>query len=211
MPLEGRVQAQRCLTAAHLRCERFLGHAARAGRPAGARVLGDGFVSTRLVVAPEPAWRGFAGRARRAPRGPLLATGLAVAALGAGSVAIAAAIADGRLVLDLAIAEAEPSTTAAASTTSAVPTPSPAPETPAPTATIAAATPTVAASPSPVATPLPTIAPTAVPTQRTYVVQEGDTLAAIAQAFATSVEAIQAANDIEDPDEIFVGQVLVIP
>nr|MBA2633373.1 LysM peptidoglycan-binding domain-containing protein [Chloroflexota bacterium] len=41
-------------------------------------------------------------------------------------------------------------------------------------------------------------------------VQAGDTLAAIAQRFGTTVEALQAANGIEDPDEIVIGQVLVI-
>jgi LysM repeat protein len=59
------------------------------------------------------------------------------------------------------------------------------------------------------ATPAPTAPPP--PQQRTYTVQQGDTLAEIAQLFGTTVEAIQAANGIEDPDEIFVGQVLVIP
>jgi LysM repeat protein len=54
------------------------------------------------------------------------------------------------------------------------------------------------------------VAPTPAP-QQTYVVQEGDTLAAIAQQFGTSVEAIQSANGISDPDEILIGQVLVIP
>jgi LysM repeat protein len=42
-------------------------------------------------------------------------------------------------------------------------------------------------------------------------VQEGDTLAAIAQRFGTSASALQVANGIEDPDEILIGQVLVIP
>jgi spore germination protein len=42
-------------------------------------------------------------------------------------------------------------------------------------------------------------------------VQEGDTLAAIAQRFGTSVSGLQTANGIEDPDEIIIGQVLVIP
>jgi LysM repeat protein len=42
-------------------------------------------------------------------------------------------------------------------------------------------------------------------------VVEGDTLALIAQRFGTTVEALQAANGIEDPDEIVIGQVLVIP
>jgi LysM repeat protein len=43
------------------------------------------------------------------------------------------------------------------------------------------------------------------------VVQSGDTLAAIAVRFGTSVEAIQAANGIADTDVILIGQVLVIP
>jgi LysM repeat protein len=50
-----------------------------------------------------------------------------------------------------------------------------------------------------------------VPQAQTYTVVEGDTLAVIAQRFGTTVEALQAANGIEDPDEIVVGQVLVIP
>jgi len=63
---------------------------------------------------------------------------------------------------------------------------------------------------------VPTVAPTPTPPpppppQQTYVVQEGDTLAAIAQRFGTTVSALQAANGIEDPDEIIIGQVLVIP
>ena len=41
--------------------------------------------------------------------------------------------------------------------------------------------------------------------------QQGDTLAAIAQQFGTTAAALQAANGIEDPDEITIGQVLVIP
>ena len=41
--------------------------------------------------------------------------------------------------------------------------------------------------------------------------QQGDTLAAIAQQFGTTVAALQSANGIEDPDEIIIGQVLVIP
>jgi len=43
------------------------------------------------------------------------------------------------------------------------------------------------------------------------VVQEGDTLAAIAQRFGTTVAALQQANGIDDPNEIIVGQVLTIP
>jgi peptidoglycan hydrolase-like protein with peptidoglycan-binding domain len=44
-----------------------------------------------------------------------------------------------------------------------------------------------------------------------YVVQTGDTLFTIAQRFGTTVEAIVRANNLTNPDVIFVGQVLTIP
>jgi LysM repeat protein len=66
------------------------------------------------------------------------------------------------------------------------------------------------AAPTAVPTPVPTVVPTP-PPQQTYTVVAGDTLADIAQRFGTSVAALQEANGIEDPDEITVGQVLVIP
>lgn len=46
---------------------------------------------------------------------------------------------------------------------------------------------------------------------RTYSVQAGDTLADIAEAFGTTVEAIVEANRIEDPDTVFEGQTLNVP
>ncbi|MCP4358428.1 MAG: LysM peptidoglycan-binding domain-containing protein [Chloroflexi bacterium] len=52
--------------------------------------------------------------------------------------------------------------------------------------------------------------PTAVPAQ-TYVVQQGDTLSSIARQFNTTVEAITAANDIPDPNNIQPGTTLTIP
>jgi lysozyme len=52
--------------------------------------------------------------------------------------------------------------------------------------------------------------PPATATQ-TYTVQSGDTLAAIANRYDTTVEAICQANDIETPNLIEVGQVLIIP
>ncbi len=45
----------------------------------------------------------------------------------------------------------------------------------------------------------------------TYIVQPGDTLLVIAQRFGTTVGAIVEANNIPDPNLIFVGQVLQIP
>ncbi len=44
-----------------------------------------------------------------------------------------------------------------------------------------------------------------------YVVQRGDTLAAIARQFGTSVSAIAALNNIPNPNLIVTGQVLAIP
>ena len=83
-----------------------------------------------------------------------------------------------------------------------------APESPAPTAT---ATPTPTSAPStPAATAVPTAVPTAPPAE-TYVDAEDDTLASIAERFGTTIGALQAANDIDDPDEIVIGDVLVIP
>lgn len=46
---------------------------------------------------------------------------------------------------------------------------------------------------------------------RTYVVQRGDTLLTISLRFNRSVQAIAAANNIANPNRIFVGQTLVIP
>jgi LysM repeat protein len=44
-----------------------------------------------------------------------------------------------------------------------------------------------------------------------YVVQDGDTLGAIAQAFDVSVEDLMLANGLVDPNLLSVGQTLVIP
>ena len=168
----------------------------------------DGLVSTRMVLAPDPAWRGIAGRARRAPTGPLLAIGAAGVALGIGGVAVASGVVgdafDG-VGATASTSSPRPSPTVAGTpiaTRSAVPTSSPTP------------TATLSPSPASVPTPEPTAAPTAPPVpppQQTYVVQQGDMLATIAQRFGTTVSALQSANGIQDPDEIFIGQVLVIP
>jgi hypothetical protein len=201
-PLERGLQAQLCLTAGHTRCERYLAFASRTGAamPGTARI-GDGFVTTRLLLAPQPAWRGMAGRARTARATPWVVVGAGVAALGLASAALA-----GPLLEDPAN---EAATTLATPRASATPTLAPtAPPTASPT-------PSPSHSPTPVpVTPAPTPAPTPVVTpapQQTYTVAEGDTLAAIADQFGTSVSALQQANGIDDPDEIFVGQVLVIP
>lgn len=49
------------------------------------------------------------------------------------------------------------------------------------------------------------------PSQRTYTIKSGDTLYAIAVRFGTTVAAIAAANHIANPNQISIGQVLIIP
>lgn len=93
-----------------------------------------------------------------------------------------------------------------------VPTPTRAPtEAPAPTGT-----PVEMLTPSPEAswTPTPMPSPTPIPTpaaETVYVVQPGDTLYSVALRFGTTVQAIIAANDLSDPDFVWVGQRLIIP
>ncbi len=61
----------------------------------------------------------------------------------------------------------------------------------------------------PTATPLPA---TLLPGQEIeYRVRSGDTLASIAAEFNSTVEAIVERNDLENPNDIFAGQVLIIP
>lgn len=55
-----------------------------------------------------------------------------------------------------------------------------------------------------------TVEPTAVPAQ-IYVVQAGDTLNSIARQFNSTVAAIVAANNIQNPDALQVGATLTIP
>ncbi|MGH2562408.1 MAG: LysM peptidoglycan-binding domain-containing protein [Thermomicrobiales bacterium] len=59
-------------------------------------------------------------------------------------------------------------------------------------------------------TPAPTT-PTPVTGEQTYVVQPGDSLSSIASEFGVTQEALRAANGIEDPNSIYVGQQLIIP
>jgi LysM repeat protein len=58
------------------------------------------------------------------------------------------------------------------------------------------------------------VAPNAAPSppgRRTYVVQRGDELKAIAAQFGVSIQDILAVNDIPNPDSLRLGQELVIP
>lgn len=57
----------------------------------------------------------------------------------------------------------------------------------------------------------PTPVPPQPPQQTTYVVKFGDTLSQIARTFNTTVAALVQANNIANPNLIYVGQVLIIP
>jgi LysM repeat protein len=61
------------------------------------------------------------------------------------------------------------------------------------------------------AAPSPSVAPTPGATPLVYVVQSGDQLGRIAQSFGVTLQAIQAANGITNPNLIITGQKLVIP
>jgi LysM repeat protein len=205
-PLDRQQQARVCLTDAHERCDRYLAFVARHGGVHPGRAgLANGLRSTRMVLAPEPAWRGIAGQARRARAGPLALIGAGATVLGIGGVALATGMLDGPTDPGIALETG----VAASIGPSATPTP-----TSRPTLT-AAPIPSLSTPPTPVPTPIPTVPATPAPTappppQQTYTVVQGDTLAAIAQRFGTTVARLQAANGIEDANEIFIGQVLVI-
>ncbi|MCD6518314.1 MAG: LysM peptidoglycan-binding domain-containing protein [Anaerolineae bacterium] len=66
-------------------------------------------------------------------------------------------------------------------------------------------------TPIPTATPRPLPTPTPIPTSAMYRVQRGDTLQGIAAKFGVSVDAIVELNELENPDAIRVGQILLIP
>jgi LysM repeat protein len=198
-PLERARQVQLCLTEAHARCERFAAArtawlAASSGLP---RVAPDvAFGRTRLILEPEPAWRNLASP----PAARLSRRVLLIGAAGAAVVLL--------LLLGNALG------ILGGSAASASPTPSPSPTatataTPVPSQTAPQPSPSVVATASP--TPVPTASPTPAPTPHTYIVQQGDTLNAIAARFGTTAQAIAAANGISVSDTLDVGQVLVIP
>ena len=191
-PLDRARQVQLCLTEAHVRCERYGAArtawlAASSGLP---RVAPDvAFGRTRLVLEPEPAWRNLAtSPSARYSRPTVLIAAVAAAVVGLLLLGSLFGILGGA--------------------------PGGASQTPSPSASVntspvaTASAPSAAASAS--AAAVPSAAGTPAPSQRTYVVQQGDTLNLIAQQFGTTVEAIQAANGLTGT-EINVGQVLIIP
>jgi LysM repeat protein len=205
-PLDKEMQLQLCLAESHTACDRYI--SAMASQREAERLLPrpapDAVIArTRLVIQPEPSWRGGAPRLGTDGTVPrrLIAGGV-VAAIGV--VAIGSGAAAG-LIGGLGGSPGPSPSTSAASTATASPTPTEAPASVSPT-------PPATPVPTPAPTPAPTVAPTPAPTPapQTYVVQPGDTLTLIAQRFGTTVEALQQANGIQG-DIINVGQVLIIP
>jgi len=72
---------------------------------------------------------------------------------------------------------------------------------PSPTVTLTAAI-------SPTNTPVPTSTPTVL---RSHLVEAGETLSQIAERYGTTVEALARVNELETPDIIYEGQVLILP
>ncbi len=63
---------------------------------------------------------------------------------------------------------------------------------------------------TPAPTPAPGTPPTSLPTGSTYTVQAGDTLYSIARRAGTTPAALQAANGLLNPNQIYVGQQLLL-
>ncbi len=194
-PLERSRQVQLCLTEAHARCERFGAArtawlAASSGLP---RVAPDvAFGRTRLVLEPEAAWRSLSSSATtRYSRPAMLVAAVALAVV---ALLVVSSI--------FGILNGPGATTTQSPSPSPLPSASPLASAPPPSSEASAAS----AAPAPSATPVVT----PVPTQRTYTVQQGDTLNVIAQRFGTTAEAIRAANGLTG-DTINVGDVLIIP
>ena len=57
----------------------------------------------------------------------------------------------------------------------------------------------------------PTPSPTPTRARQRYIVQQGDSLVAIAAEFNTTVAAVVKANNLPDPDTLRIGQELIIP
>lgn len=70
---------------------------------------------------------------------------------------------------------------------------------------------TVTATADPVTPPSPSVPPEPTPNPQTYTVQPGDTLNGIAVRFKISMADLQAKNSINDPNNIYAGQILLLP
>jgi hypothetical protein len=133
--------------------------------------------------------------ARERPAGQLALGGLMVVAFAAIAFARLGDRGDG----GAAALAATPSPRASVVAVAASPTPAPTSE------------PTPSAAPSSAPPPSAAPDPTPSPPLRTYTMKRGDTLIKVGARFGTTVKALMALNNIDDPARIPVGAVLKIP
>lgn len=190
--IEREYQARFCLSGRYQSCERYAAHVEQGGavgpawRPAAADAS---FASTRLVVESAPR-SVVVRRPRRLGTAGLIVLGLILVGVVIGWIGLGG--------LGAILGPGPTPTPSASPSAEATPT-----TTPEPSVSVEPS-----ASATPVVTPGPT--PTPAPTPVTYIVQQGDTLNAIAQRFGTTAQAIMDANGLTS-DVINPGQVLIIP
>ena len=194
-------QRRLCLTDAHVSCATYLtarhlplgGEAIDLGQDPAAVLAADAGVTRWSLVRTVPVVLDHSRVAIHVGRPPVNRS-LAQLALG------------GLLVLAVTAVVLSRLTGQTGPATAGDPSPSPSIATARPSPTLRPS-PTIRPTPTPSATPVPT----PVPSYRTYTVQSGDFLIAIANRFDTTVKAIMDLNDISDPSSLVIGQVLKIP
>jgi LysM repeat protein len=208
-PLSPEKQARLCLTPAHTSCATYLASlTARTERLGAAPVRRStrwGLARTTSVIEDRGGIRARLLAAvldrRRWPAIPavILVTTLFVLALSGLRAGVPATPA------------ATSGATAAAPTLNATPgSPSAAAPSPTPLSTPAATAPPETAAPTAKPTKAPST-PKPVASFRTYRVESGDTLSAIAARFGTTVAVLVDLNNLSDPGRLSVGQVLRLP
>jgi LysM repeat protein len=205
-PLSPEKQTRLCLTAEHTACPTYLAsraaRTARLGSTPGDRATRWGLARTTTVIEDPGGVRAWLiGTALDRRRWPAIPAVLLVTALFTLAVSGFGADLPSSSVATASPGAPTPPTSTRATATAPPPTPAP---------TSAAASPTSAPTAAPTAAPTP--APTsAEPEFQTYTVQSGDTLSAIAARFDTTVAAIVNLNDLNNANNLRVGQELLIP
>ncbi len=208
-PIDRARQVATCLEASHAECPRFAAamQVRAEGMPWAPPSPDAELLSTRLVLGPESALRALSAGGRSRTRRWAIGAAAAVISIGAVTGGVLGAL--GGLGRPAAPAGAAPSVAATPSPTALeIPAIGGRPDASVPAATI---DPTPRPTTSPAATTRPTAPSATAEVPRTYLVREGDTLGAIASAYGIPIEALMAANGIEDSDVILIGQELVIP
>lgn len=187
-------QGRDCLTAEHVTCPRYHPPQVLASAVAIERVQAD----PRVVAAGRP------GRSRPGRRfARIVIIGLALI----GTVIVGFLLGAGLAVqLNSRGGATPPPSGGAASASPPAATVSVAPSAPSPSPT-----PSASPSPSPTPTATPTLSPSPSNGPVIHVVERGESLTLIAEHYGVTLAALKEANDIKDPNLIFIGQKLVIP